>query len=440
MINEQGMYVDEAEEEAKESKKFWLKYISVPIEIFINQNLTEKEKLLWGIIHCLDGPKGCFATNQFLGLMMQTSPTTISVAVSNLIKENLIHSTTNPLGKRILKINKGYTTEQEKNVQDFENMLNEKLKGGVKENLKGGLSKLNAKNTEEEDRRKEDISKEMSSGLTTTQGISKRDLLSQKAAKLAEQNRTRKDQEVNTSLVAIIDKWNSLESLPHHNAGTKTYARITSNLESLFAGTFFNKIPEFAKYKGRRFNRPEIIEAMRRHHLAATSADYMPLNKTHLQSIRLDVFWYNSYGKTEDSMSWFLHWLEHEPVLVNEKRNESILSKDANPDITNMLINWYSDVVMKGNNGHYTPQQVMDFVSASKRIKTYSEKIKINNEGYWVQMHDCKNKPELIAKLTMEMLEEYINKNAKKVPTFFLASENTYTQFLPDYLKSTAYI
>ena len=87
MIDEHGMFVDEADEEIKEGSKFWLKYINVPIEVFINQNLTEKEKLLWGVIHCLDGPKGCYATNQYLGFIMQTSVTTISVAVSNLIKE-----------------------------------------------------------------------------------------------------------------------------------------------------------------------------------------------------------------------------------------------------------------------------------------------------------------------------------------------------------------
>lgn len=286
----------------------------------------------------------------------------------------------------------------------------------------------------------ERVSKETQSGLPTTSGMSKRELLKQ----VKHEPRTRTTQELTNTLVstiAIIDKWNEQESLPTHSKGTKTYANITKHLESLFKGTFFNNIPEFSRYKNYKFKRAEIMEAIRRHALVATSADYLPVNKKCLR-ISLDNFLFNNYGQSADSCSWFIYWLENEPKLVAEKRGEQILAKDKNIDITKMLKTWYSDVIMKGNNGHYSTSDIMNFVSASQKIKEFAEHKgkKIENVGYWIGMHDCQNLTELIAKLTMEMLEEYSNKTSKKIGTHLLSLDRTYKEFLPEYLKETAYI
>lgn len=435
MINEQGVM-------EQEEVKFWLQYITTPIEVYINETLSPTEKLLFGIIKCLDGPKGCFATNQYLAKITKTSVSTISVAIANLIKEKFITSTIDRSSRRTIRINKDYEKEHTEAVRVYQETLLESSKGGLQEVTRGGSEKSQTEEDNKEEKKKKEVTKVTSSGLTTTSGMTRRKLLEQgqerpRAKEAPEQKLTSSL----VSAVAIIDAWNEQESLPKHNNGTKTYAKILSSLESLFNGSFFNKIPEFHSYRNRRFKRAEIIEAIRRHSLAASNADYLPVNKKYLR-VGLDVFLFNSYGKSKDSCSWFAYWLENEPRLVAEKRGEQILKKDTNTDITTMLKTWYSDVIMKGNNGHYSPTEIMNFVAASKKIKEFAESKgkQIANVNYWVGMYDCQNVSELIAKLTMEMLEEYNNKAQKRIGTHLLSSDRTYKEFLPDYLKQTAYI
>ena len=78
-----------------EKKK--LKGIWIPIEIFENEKLSDKEKLLYSIILSLSIDTGyCYANNRYLGKMLNITKGRISKLISSLkdkgfIEENLIY-------------------------------------------------------------------------------------------------------------------------------------------------------------------------------------------------------------------------------------------------------------------------------------------------------------------------------------------------------------
>lgn len=434
------------QEEIIESK-VWIKNIIVPIEVYINKNLSETDKFLFGIINVLDGPKGCYATNEYLSVLLGVKPNTVSISISNLVKEELIISTITNNNQRTIKVNKNYYIKHAESVKNYEETILEiqrkrsfdNYQRGVSQPSKGGLTNVKHNNKEEEYNIKT-MSKDIDTRLTPGCGKSLRERIKEGTNKKGVRRRHSEDTDNNfESARAIIEKWNETNLLPRHQTGTKVYERVVNAIESLLNGTFFNTIPTFEKYKDKKFKRSEIIETIRRHQLAATSPDYYPLDKKYLLGVRLNDFLYCEYSKNK---SLFISYFEREPVLVAEKQNSEILSKDKNPDITKIIKNWYSEFVLKGNNGSYSPSEMKDFVTASERIKNFSvEKGKlINNVDYWIGMYDCKDMPELITKLTLEMFEDYLSKSDKRFHTGFLSSEKTYTTYLLDYLKSTSFI
>ena len=57
----------------QETHEFWLKYITIPIEVFANKNLTKTEMFLFAIIELLDNQKGCYATSFLREIMKADS-------------------------------------------------------------------------------------------------------------------------------------------------------------------------------------------------------------------------------------------------------------------------------------------------------------------------------------------------------------------------------
>jgi DNA-binding Lrp family transcriptional regulator len=406
--------------EEQEDNRIGLKYVKMEPELFLNDILNKIDCLVFCIVELHDNAEHCFASNKYMANILGVTTTTVSTSISRLKEEGYIEELSFNGRKRIIAVKADY--------KERHNLLIKSLNGRVKEPLK-----QNTNIEDKEEKQKETVSKETDSVLAHGHQV--------RQAIVEEKKRNRHTEETNDTFVntkAIIDSWNDIPSLHTHKAGTKTYTNIVTNLEKLFKGTLFNTIPEYAKYKNYKFKRSEVMEAIRRFTLAATSADHLPHDKKYLRRVGLGEFFYCEYKK----YSHFLFYHENEPALCSDKKNADILAKDKYPDITKKLIEWYSKFVMKGNNGHYSVKETMDFVSASKQITEFAEKkgIKINNVEYWINMHDCSNVPELITKLTIAMFEEYINKTSKRFHTGFLASERTYSQFLIEYLKETAYI
>lgn len=60
------------------------KGIWIPAEIWLDENLTALEKIVWAEIDSLDGDDGCYASNEYLSEFCQCSPTKVSKAISKL--------------------------------------------------------------------------------------------------------------------------------------------------------------------------------------------------------------------------------------------------------------------------------------------------------------------------------------------------------------------
>ena len=99
----------------------------IPTEVMLSNEISSTAKITYGIISSLCNEKGyCWASNDYLGKLLGKSGTRMSLIVKELSNAGLIESEVEQNYKRKIKL---------------EGVLR-KLKGGVKENLKGGLRNL----------------------------------------------------------------------------------------------------------------------------------------------------------------------------------------------------------------------------------------------------------------------------------------------------------
>lgn len=70
-----------------EEPKRHYKYITIPIEIFDNEELTPLEKFIFALIDVLDTPdKGCYARNDYIAQKCMCTERSVSSAISHLCK------------------------------------------------------------------------------------------------------------------------------------------------------------------------------------------------------------------------------------------------------------------------------------------------------------------------------------------------------------------
>lgn len=99
----------------------------IPTEVMLSKEISSTAKITYGIISSLCNEKGyCWASNDYLGKLLGKSGTRMSLIVKELSDAGLIESEVEQNYKRKITL-RGVLR---------------KLKGGVKENLKGGLRKV----------------------------------------------------------------------------------------------------------------------------------------------------------------------------------------------------------------------------------------------------------------------------------------------------------
>lgn len=99
----------------------------IPTEVMLSKEISSTAKITYGIISSLCNEKGyCWASNNYLGKLLGKSETRMSLIVKELCDIGLIESEVEQNYKRKITL-RGVLR---------------KLKGGVKENLKGGLRKV----------------------------------------------------------------------------------------------------------------------------------------------------------------------------------------------------------------------------------------------------------------------------------------------------------
>ena len=73
----------------------------IPATVLFNNSLKPNEKLLYALITALSNKEGyCYASNKYLGELLNVTPRTITRLISVLINENLIMTNYNEVHDR----------------------------------------------------------------------------------------------------------------------------------------------------------------------------------------------------------------------------------------------------------------------------------------------------------------------------------------------------
>lgn len=138
---------------------------------------------------------------------------------------------------------------------------------------------------------------------------------------------------VPTTYQPILDAWSDVAIT--HQPGTKTMARIVSQIRKARTGTLFKELPEF-RVECHRYTVQNIVTAIERFGLQRNNPDYLPTEKKWLKEVSLDQFFYNRFSN--GNKSWF----------ATSIRNGLQLASDHYPELTEFLVSTYAK--RKGGN------------------------------------------------------------------------------------------
>lgn len=107
----------------QEKNIYQIKYIHLPVEVFMNKKLDKTCCVLFSLIYNLDdAEKHCWASNQYFANILDLSTTSISTSISLLKEEGYIDQISFDGRRRILKINENYQIKH----KDFNSNLNKR--------------------------------------------------------------------------------------------------------------------------------------------------------------------------------------------------------------------------------------------------------------------------------------------------------------------------
>ena len=90
------------------------KGVWIPRVVYLDERLTWTEKILVVEVDSLDGDKGCFASNEYLGVFLGVNKTTVSTSISKLKKLGFIYEDGKMGRFRKLKSNLKYLIDNER--------------------------------------------------------------------------------------------------------------------------------------------------------------------------------------------------------------------------------------------------------------------------------------------------------------------------------------
>jgi hypothetical protein len=420
-------------------------YIGLFIPNFIakNPNLSHLSKLCYGRLLQYSGKHGyCYPKQETLAEELASSVRSTERALAELIESNLIY-VKHPTGKdRLIHAPNKYYFIKPKDIEVDPSLDDLDDDGPVSSDGSGERNNDVCKGRE---------SLEVESGFINKTITEDFPNLHSKAKKIREACKRRKQvlpeteesilDNLDPNITRIFEHW--IESgLVKHKVGNKTFLSIVHKLELAFSGKLFRGVEGFEKYATKKFMRKDVLDAITAHANSAFSLEYEPAtqkSKEYLQKMSFDLFLYNPNGSDRKHQSFFIHYLENGAKKVSEAAVKKIATKDTHPDITKMLTDWYSSFVMKGNNGHYSPSEMRTFITSSERIFNFdhSKIYAMNNLKFTLR---CSEPHEVVAKLLLKMLEEQIEDRDAKVTPSWLASDITFNESFPKFLRERNYI
>jgi hypothetical protein len=225
---------------------------------------------------------------------------------------------------------------------------------------------------------------------------------------------------VNSSVQEILDYWlrYGLKSLPKQ--GTKSFDTLVHSLNQLIYGKFFNGKIGCEAFQNTKFRTDQIKIVIDNFALSTKELDYYPVNKSYLKSCTLLSFLYSPYNTY--TKSYFLHYLQHEPI-------KRII--DKNERLTNYLLGLYKTEILNGTKVDITNKTKEKMIDASSKLKTFFTKNQTKIRS-GVVINEMKMARWLYESLVMDV------KDLGKISPGFFCSGETFERRLPVYLNSQA--
>lgn len=232
--------------------------------------------------------------------------------------------------------------------------------------------------------------------------------------------------EVSEHLRPFINLWRQYGGQKHLNETTKAFSHGVRALRKLTGGIMFIDVslPDNMKKwrKRHRFTLKEFETSLKNFHIAKTSLEHFPANKSNLKSMALHDFVYQTFVK--DRYSPFLFYLENEPKPV-------VSSKD--PKLTKLLISHYQENMLGISKYNPPLPEKRKFAVASDRLSEFFKENERNiAPGFPL------DRPRMVRWL-FEAIQRSINgfEDASITPGH-LCSDLTFEQRLPTFLTDQA--
>ena len=220
----------------QESKKTWLKYISIPVEILAHPDLSLTDGCVFGLIYVQSqSNRGCFAKNSTMARKLGISLKTFKESISRLISTEFIYTNEKSNHLRRIYCSESYISKNSRNLVKW------------------------YADCDEEDRQSKKVTSYESKKVTTEEysiNIGSKEPIGASAPNgdidhnLSEKNQPTKRrrttpipvEEKQPKLSPLVEFWNTLPGVRQiKNPATKVYASTAAALRQIMSGTFFEK-------------------------------------------------------------------------------------------------------------------------------------------------------------------------------------------------------
>ncbi len=419
-------------ENQKDKKIYAPGYINIPIEIFMNDNLSETAKFLYHFIESLDNDRGCFASNEFLSKIMGVSTTAISVAVSKLIEQSYIKRTGFDGRERTLKVDRiAVAKMHEKSMSDFRGALSEGLsnpKPCIEASLKHNSNSINKQKIDEFSLSK-DKQCVAHKGATQVQ------------RKLLRRPKKINREEISNSLRAQQEKLPLKESKPippkiqeilnyhslllhKYKPDSKAYTESAKVIGKLLRGNSFKGMNgRYAKYDGKKFSVDEIKWVLDRIKQAG-HPDYYPKTKRSLKA-PFNLLVYNPRTTNKEFESNFIHYFENEPKHYG---NGVSLIDDPQPDITQTYRTFYTQNVIGGIKYEFNNVEENKLREGAKKNIEFLKENRSNMEISGIDNYVS------FTRHVIKAIKTYYDDRGGMIEIGTFSSPRTWKKIVPDYL------
>jgi hypothetical protein len=370
--------------------EFWLDFINIPTVVLSDTSLTPREMLLFGLIQAMDDPiQGCFASNDYLSLILNISTTSISISISKLKENHYILDNNSNNQRRVLKVNPRYLEfhqentiqlvekinhfkqyQKEKNLSAFkktQKQLLRKLKHSIKEEYKSDGNSGKEKDSELPLNDSENHAGSKSVGL----GFRRKKFPKTKTSESkSKQPAKRKNK--------YVEYFNTLVHINKHQLGSKQYNLAAMKCKNLLNGTFHKFInidSEFAakhnitdKIIKHKFTTTEIKETMKGLETFFKEGHW---GYGKFKNRGLNNLLYNPYGGNDPKKGTSLFLM----VYANPKILEPITTKVVKDLFKNEINILLPCIKLTNGNGDLTDKEKIILTANLKAIKKFHEEI-----------------------------------------------------------------